>query len=138
MTKLIGAIPLALPSKAAAVRKLLPTGAELITLQVRSAASSLAKNLPPPSDALIGIASAWPQFLETARTMLIAAGFSPDALLFRDTTTDGWQEGLSQAAAVVCDVYTAARLPVKIRAIPFPLLAETTLDDLRRRSHSMP
>ena len=137
MDKLIGAIPMALPSKAAAVRNLLPTGTELITLQVRSAASSLAKNLPAPSDALVGIASAWPQFLETARTMLIAAGFSPDALLLRDTTTDGWQEGLRHTAGVVCDVFTAARLPNGVRVIPFALLSETTLEDLRRRSHAM-
>jgi GntR family transcriptional regulator len=46
---LVGAIPLALPSKAATVRSLLPAGTELITLQVRSAASSLAENLPVPS-----------------------------------------------------------------------------------------
>jgi GntR family transcriptional regulator len=83
MDKLVGAIPLALPSKAAAIRTLLPTGTELITLQVRSAASSLAERLPVPSEALVGVASAWPQFLETARTMLVAAGFATDALLSR-------------------------------------------------------
>ena len=135
--KLMGAVPLALPSKAEVVRGLLPMGTELITLQVRSAASSLAEWLPAPSDALVGVASAWPQFLETARTMLIAAGFPSDALLFRDTTKDGWQDGLSQTAGVVCDTFTAARLPKGIRSIPFPLLAETTLEELRRRHHAM-
>jgi len=135
--KLIGAVPLALPSKADAVRSMLPAGTELITLQVRSAASSLAEWLPAPSDALVGVASAWPQFLETARTMLIAAGFPPDALLFRDTTKDGWQDGLSQTAGVVCDTFTAACLPKGIRTIPFPLLAETAFEELRRRHHAM-
>src|SRR5215469_7762110 len=65
-------LPLTLPSKAATVRKLLPDGTELITLQVRSVNSSLGEWLPAPSDALVGVASAWPQFLEVARTMLIA------------------------------------------------------------------
>jgi GntR family transcriptional regulator len=137
MDKLIGAIPLALPSKAAAIRTLLPIGTELITLQVRSAATSLAERLPVPSDALVGVASAWPQFLETARTMLVAAGFAPDALLFRDAAMDGWQDGLSQTSGVVCDVFTAARLPKTIRTIAFPVLSETSIEDLKRRSRVM-
>jgi DNA-binding transcriptional regulator YhcF (GntR family) len=137
MEKLIGAIPLALPSKAATIRSLLPAGTELITLQVRSAASALAERLPAPSDALIGVASAWSQFLETTRTMLIAAGFAPDALLFRDTAVDGWQDGLSETAGVVCDVFTAARLPKGIRTITFPVLSETAIEDLKRRTRAM-
>lgn len=135
--KLIGAVPLALPSKAAAIRSQLPSGIELITLQVRSASSSLAARLPVPSDALIGVASAWPQFLKTARTMLIAAGFAPDALVFRNTANDGWQDGLSQTAGVVCDVFTAARLAKTIRSVIFPVLSEAAIEDLKRRARTM-
>jgi len=137
MDKLIGALPLALPSKADAVRDRLPTGTELITLQVRSAASSLAEWLPAPPDSLVGVASGWPQFLENTRTMLIAAGFAPETLLLRDTAEDGWHAGFAQTIGVVCDVFTAARLPNGVRAIPFSLLAETTLEDLKRRHHAM-
>jgi GntR family transcriptional regulator len=137
MDKLIGAIPLALPSKATAIRTLLPVGTELITLQVRSVSSSLAERLPAPSDALVGVVSGWPQFLETARTMLVAAGFAPDALLFRDTTIDGWRDGLEQTTGVVCDIFTAARLPKTIRCITFPVLSETSIEDLRRRARAM-
>jgi GntR family transcriptional regulator len=134
MDKLVGAMPLALPSKAAAIRTLLPVGTELITLQVRSASSSLAERLPVPSDTLVGVASAWPQFLETARTMLVAAGFAPDALLFRDAAIDSWQDGLSETIGVVCDVFTAARLPKSIRTITFPVLSETSIEDLKHRT----
>ncbi len=137
LDKLRDAVPLALPSKAATVRKLLPNGVELLTLQVRSPATSLAEWLPAPSSALVGIASAWPQFLEIARTMLIAAGFAPDALIFRNRQEDNWAAGLTQTAAVVCDTYTALQLPKGIRAIPFPLLAEASLADLRRHSLSI-
>jgi GntR family transcriptional regulator len=137
MDKLSGAVPLALPTKAAAIRTLLPIGTELITLQVRSAASSLAERLPVRTDTLVGVASGWPQFLETARTMLVAAGFTPDALLFRDTAIDGWQDGLSHTAGVVCDAFTAARLPKTIRTIPFPVLSDTAIEDLRRRTLAM-
>jgi GntR family transcriptional regulator len=135
--RLIGAIPLALPSKAAAIRSVLPAGTELITLQVRSAASSLAERLPVPSDALIGVASRWPEFLEMARVMLIAAGFAPEALLFCDTAMNGWQDRLQATAGVVCDVFTAAHLPTSIRAVAFPVLSDSTIDDLRHRARAM-
>lgn len=135
--RLIGAIPLALPSKAAAIRCILPAGTELITLQVRSAASSLAERLPVPSDALIGVASRWPEFLEMARVMLIAAGFAPEALLFCDTAMNGWQGRLQATAGVVCDVFTAAHLPASIRAVTFPVLSDAAVEDLRHRVRAM-
>jgi hypothetical protein len=67
--------------------------------------------------------------------MLIAAGFDADALVVRDARKPGWQEGLKSTAAVVCDSLTALDLPKRIRAIPFPLLAESSLDELRRYHH---
>jgi DNA-binding transcriptional regulator YhcF (GntR family) len=134
MEKLVGVIPLVFPSKAATVRSLLPSGTELIILQIRSAASSLAERLPAPSDALIGVASAWPTFLETARTMLVAAGFAADALLLRDASVKGWQDGLEQTAGVVCDVFTATRLPKTIRTATFPVVSEVAIEELKRRA----
>lgn len=134
---LIGAIPLALPSKAATIRSLLPAGTELVTLQIRSAASSLAQRLPVPTDALIGVASAWPEFLEMARIMLIAAGFAPEALLFCDTALDGWQDRLQATAGVVCDVFTASHLAASIHAVTFPVLSDAAIEDLRRRARAI-
>jgi GntR family transcriptional regulator len=127
-----GAIAVALPSKARAVRQALPSGAELLTLQVRSVRSTLAGWLPAPSSALVGIASRWDNFLQMARTFLIAAGFESDALIFRDVKKLGWQRGLGQAAAVICDSVTAADLPETTRVIPFQLLSESSLTELRR------
>jgi hypothetical protein len=66
-----------------------------------------------------------------ARTFLIAAGFESDALIFRDAKRPGWQRGLEQAAAVICDSVTAADLRRTKRVIPFPLLAESSLTELR-------
>ena len=103
-----GAIALALPNRAAAVREALPAGSDLLTLEFRSVTASLAAYLPAPSAALVGIASRWPNFLKIARTMLIAVGFSPDALIVRDAAQPNWQRGLKQTAAVVCDSLTAA------------------------------
>jgi DNA-binding transcriptional regulator YhcF (GntR family) len=127
-----GAIPVSLPNRATAVRQALPQASDALTLQVRSVPTSLAGYLPAPSGALVGIASGWPNFLKLARTILHAAGFHPDALVFRDTRKTNWQRGLQQASAVVCDSVTATLLPPNCRAIPFPLLSESSIAELRR------
>jgi len=64
--------------------------------------------------------------------MLNAAGFHPDALVFRDAGKANWQRGLQQTSAVVCDTLTANELPASCQAIPFPLLNETSIVELRR------
>jgi len=127
-----GAIPVVLPNRAATVKQLLPAGTELVTLQVRSVPASLAGWLPAPAGLLVGVASRWPEFLKVARAVLTAAGFHPDSLVFRDARTAGWQRGLKDVAAVVCDCLTATELPAGCRAIPFSLLSEGSAAELRR------
>ena len=127
-----GAIPVSLPGRSSSVQQLLPAGSELTVLQVRSVPSSLAAWLPAPSSALGGIASRWPDFLKLARTMLIAAGFHPDVLILRDVQKPNWHRGLEQTAAVICDSFTALKMPKTLRAISFPLLSETAIAELRR------
>lgn len=127
-----GAIPVVLPSKAKVARQLLPAGTELLTLRIRSIPASLAQWLPAPSGTLIGIVSRWADFLKLARTMLVAAGFPPDSLVIRDARKPRWQRGLNQTAAVVCDSATAADLPKRLRAVAFHLLADPSLEELRR------
>ena len=127
-----GAILVMLPNRAAAARQTLAESADVLTLQIRSVPTSLAGWLPAPSSTLIGIASGWPTFLKTARAILYAAGFHPDALVFRDARKASWQRGLDQTAAVVCDSVTATLLPAGCRGIPFPLLSESSIAELRR------
>jgi DNA-binding transcriptional regulator YhcF (GntR family) len=127
-----GSIPVALSNRLAAVRQALPDGTELLSLRFRSVVSSLGHWLPAPSGTLVGIASRWPDFLKLARTILNAAGFAPDSLVFRDARKPNWRPGLKQTAAVVCDSVTAKELPVGCRAIPFSLLAESSIEELRR------
>jgi DNA-binding transcriptional regulator YhcF (GntR family) len=127
-----GGVPVALPNRIAAARELLPPGADVIALQIRSVPFSLAGYLPPPSGALVGVASRWPEFLKVARAVLSAAGFHPDSLVLRDAREPHWQRGLKQTTAVVCDLLTAAELPAGCRAIPFSLLSEASIAELRR------
>lgn len=127
-----GAVPVVFPRNAAAVRQTIPAATDLITLAIRSVPSSLSGWLPTPPGVLVGIASRWPDFLKSARTMLLAAGFHEDALLFRDARRAGWHRGLNQAAAVICDCVTAAALPKTLRRIIFPLVSDSSLAELKQ------
>jgi DNA-binding transcriptional regulator YhcF (GntR family) len=126
-----GAIVVALSMTAKAVRRQLLDNAELLELNLRSVGESLAPYLPAPTGALVGIASRWPPFLKNARTMLVAAGFHPDSLIVRDATQPNWRRGLKQAAAVICDSLISEELEDIRRVLPFPLLAESSLKQLR-------
>jgi len=128
---LVGAIPVALAMTAPRVRKSLPPDADLLVLELRSAGNSLARYLPARSGSLIGVASGWPTFLKTARTMLVAAGFDPDCLVLRDASQPNWQRGLKQCAVLISDTLTGQELDGTGRVITFPLLADSSLNELR-------
>jgi len=130
--KLEGAIAVTLAGKGKIVRQELPDGAELVMLQVRSVPASLASWLPAPPGVLLGIASRWPGFLKMARTMLVAAGFPADSLVFRDARKANWRRGLKEAKAIICDLVTASDLPKSVLVVPFPLVSEGSLDELKR------
>lgn len=130
------AIPLCRPSKTKVVRAALPSGVELVTLQIRSANAWLDPRLPALKGKLVGVASHWSEFLDIARTMLVAAGLTPDTLVLRDARQRRWSRGLDQTAAVICDAFTATshKLPAGPRAIVFPLLADSARTELSRYS----
>ncbi len=139
---LVGAIPLCRPSKTKAIREALPSGVELVTLQIRSAHGWLGLSLPELKGSagsarkagLLGVVSQWPEFVEIARTMLIAAGLEPEELILTDARQRGWNRGLEQATAILCDACTAhlPGLPRGPRLVVFPLLADDARDALRR------
>ena len=136
-----GSMAAVLPSKAVAVRKLLPPGKDLTTFQVHPVASELQSYLqrymPDHSTDLVGIASRWADFQRIAQTMLIAAGLAPECLLVRDATKPGWKRGLEAASAVVCDAALEHDLPAGCHPIVFRLLGESSLADLRGREHAV-
>jgi len=137
---LTAAIPLCRPSQAKVVRAALPKGVELVTLPIRSPTGWLSPWLPAPKGHLVGVASHWPEFLDGARTMLIAAGLPTESLLIRDTANPRWRRGLEQVTAILCDSYTATlpTLPQKPFHIIFPLLADTASAELRQYSQEQP
>jgi len=131
-----GVRPVTLPSKADAAREVLGSAVPLTVLRINPVSPLIAHNLPVSRNHLVGIASHWPQFLDVARAMLIATGFSPDVLLIRDAREIGWNEGFEQAASVICDSFTATRLPPQVTSIVFPLISEESFQPLRTGIHS--
>ncbi len=133
--KLERSLPVVLPSKAAAVRGLLPAGMELTVLDVNPVASALEmhleKYLPEHAGDLVGIASRWGEFQRIARTMIVAAGLSPENLLICDATHPGWKRGLESASAVICDAALAGELPRGCFPLVFRLLGEASIAKLR-------
>jgi len=127
-----GGMPVLLPNREAKAREILALGTEILILQIRSVPASLSGYLPAPFGALVGVASRWQEFLKVARAVLTAAGFPPDSLVFRDAREPDWQRGLKQTVAIVCDVLTAAELPAGCRAIPFSLLSEASIAEMKR------
>lgn len=130
-----GAMAAVLPSKAAAVRKLLPAGRELTVLEVHPVAHEMQGHLqryfPEHATDLIGIASHWHEFQNVAKVMLIAAGLSPASLLVRDAILPGWKRGLTETVAVVCDAVTQHELPRGCFALVFRLFDESSIAKLR-------
>ena len=130
-----GAMAVVLPSKAAAVRKLLPAGVELTVLQVHPVAPELQAHLeryfPEHAGDLIGIASRWEEFQRVAKTMLIAVGLSPASLLVCDAARPGWKRGLTETSAVVCDAVTEQDLPKDCHPLVFRLFDMASIAKLR-------
>jgi len=119
------------PSKQAQVQGLLPAAAEVLTLQMRRVDQALASYLPIPAEVLLVVASGWPGFLRIARTMLTAAGFDPDAVLFGDTRAGGWRRNLDQASAILCDVVTSDSIPDGVPKIVFALVSDAGIAGLK-------
>ena len=130
---LLGAVPLCRPSRKLMVQEAVGVGVELVVLPISSAGSWLGPLVSATAGHLIAVVSGWPEFVETARTMLLAAGVPGDALLLVDATQSDWIRGLAAASAILCDVFTASRpeLPGGPKLFVFPLLAEAAKEMLR-------
>jgi GntR family transcriptional regulator len=129
---LAGAVPVVLISKFDQIRAALPADVECVALQVRSVPESLGAWMPIPRDALIIVASRWPGFLQWARTLLLSAGAQPEAVELRDARRPQWRRGLQHARVVIADVLTARSVPAGCRTMPFPLVSDASLEELRR------
>lgn len=129
--KIAGAQPVALYSRADAVRAVLPANAHCHLLHLNSVMAAVQGREKPPPEALIAVVSGWPDFLRWSHAMLIAVGIEEAALNLRLTNEAGWQRGLSESAFVIADTLTARQLPPKLDMRVFRLIADSSLEELR-------
>jgi GntR family transcriptional regulator len=130
--ELAGAAAVVMFANAEPARRQLPPNTPLTVLRLRSVPQSMQGQARPADDALVSVVSRWPEFLKWAHTLLVAAGIDPDALDLRDARGRGWQQGLAASGLVITDALTAKQLPAGCRARIFRIIADASLDELRR------
>jgi GntR family transcriptional regulator len=129
--RLAGAAPVALYNHAEAVKAILPPDWNCLLLHSRSVPESLRGESPIQAEALVSVVSCWTDFLQWARTILIAAGADPASLSFRDARQRGWERGLRSSALIITDTVTAKHLPAGCRPRVFRIIADSSLAELR-------
>src|SRR5258706_2338354 len=126
----------ALGSCARALEMLAPPGVPRVLLKLHSVASALTGQQRPAPDAIVTVVSHSPELLRWTRTVLLAAAIDPVALDIRDAREPGWRRGLQLSAMVITDIVTARRLPPGLPVRVLRVIAESSLDELRRLANS--
>lgn len=117
------------------INGLLPPGKSCIYLRANSVADSINGKPRPSGTDLIAVASHWTKFTNWAKTYLLAAGIAPDALVLRDAGEREWKKGLSKVSLIICDSATAKAFPDDERLRVFRLIADGSLDELRKSTN---
>lgn len=124
---LTGAVALVLFGHAESVRSKITSATDLLVLHSASVVERMTGQTRPPSDALVVIVSRWPEFLRSARTMLLAAGLDADALSFRDARERGWEKGIRAATFVITDSLMARQIPDDCETKVFRVISAASL-----------
>lgn len=131
ISRLERSLVVALPTRAARVRRELPRGVACVPLRLRSVRGALEGQARPGSDAVISVVSRSAEIRFWARAMLIAVGLDPECLTEVDAAGTGWQDRLGMSALVVTDVVTARELPTGCPARVFRVIADASIAELR-------
>ncbi len=129
--KLAGAQPVALYSRADAMRAALPPNTNCHLLHLNSVPAAMQGKEKPAPDALVAVVSGWADFLRWSHAILIAVGIEEAALNMRLTNEAGWQRGLRESAFVIADMLTAKQLSAELDTRVFRLIADASLAELR-------
>ena len=130
--RLDGAVVVALPTRAAKLRRKLPEGILFVPLRLHSVRESLEGETKPGREVVISIVSRSPEIRYWARAMLIAVGLEVEALCEIDATTPDWRDRVAAGAVVVTDTVTAREIPANCRTKIFRIIADSSLDHLKQ------
>jgi DNA-binding transcriptional regulator YhcF (GntR family) len=122
----------ALPTRAAKVRRGLPAGVLCIPLRLRSVRGALEGQARPGPESIISIVSRSDEIRQWSRAMLLAVGLDPECLCEVDAASQGWQGRLSLSALVVTDVVAARELPAGCQARVFRVIADSSIAELKQ------
>jgi len=126
------ALVVALPTRAAKIRRQLRRGIPCITLRLRSVTASIEGQTKPPPDTVVSIVSRSAEIRFWSRAMLIAVGLDPDSLSEVDATIQGWQNRLCRGTLVVADIVAAREVPAGAEARVFRVIADTSIAELKQ------
>jgi DNA-binding transcriptional regulator YhcF (GntR family) len=126
------ALVVALPTRAAKLRRQLPVETPCIALRVRSVRSSIEGQKMPRPDSITSVVSRSVEIRLWARAMLIAFGLDPDSLAEVDTTRDGWLDRLPRNSLVIADIVAARDLPPEIEVRMFRVIADSSIAELKQ------
>jgi hypothetical protein len=129
---LANALVVALPTRAAQVRRQLPRAVPCITLRVRSMRASLEGQTKPAPDTVIAIVSASAEIRLWSRAMLIAVGLAPDSLSEVDAASDGWQNRVARNSLVIADLVAARELAGNCQLRITRVIADASLAELKQ------
>lgn len=121
----------ALPTRAAEVRRRMPEGALLLPLRLQPAGKALEGRTKPAPDVLVAIASRSEAVRRWTRTMLLAVGIEPDALYSIDTAAANWQDRIGRNMLVIADKLSARELPADSRVEVLRLISDSSLTELK-------
>ncbi len=118
--------------KAEKLREILSPDESCIVLKTNSVPDSMTGKSRPANDDLIAIVSRWEKFLELAKMFLLAARIAPETLVLRSANEPDWKNGLPAVSLIICDSATAKEFPDDERVRVFRLIADSSLDELRK------
>lgn len=120
-------------------KKLEPTIGETgrcIYLDPNSVPGAMQGQDRPRDGDLIAVVSGWDQFVTYARLFLLAAKIDPEVVITRSTADRDWRKASSQASIIICDYLTAKAFGDDKRVKVFSLIADDSLESLRRSINS--
>ena len=122
----------ALPTRAAKIRRQLPRGVPCIALRLRSVRASLEGQVKPSPDTVVTIVSRSAEIRLWSRAMLIAVGLDPDALSEIDAASAGWRDRLGHQTLAVTDIVTAREVPTGCQTRVFRVIADSSIAELKQ------
>lgn len=112
--------------------KLVPPAEKTMFLKANSVPNSMNGKQRPSENDLIAVVSGWEKFLELAKMFLLAARVAPETLVVRHTAAPDWKNRLAAVSMIICDAATANEFLGDRRVRVFDLIAESSLNELRK------